>query len=476
MKLNLAICLLLFTSVMMAQDYSRDIKMGAKASKDVEKEMGDYHHDALEKIVRNVGEKLVAALKKKPEGFQFQFHLVEAEEPNAFALPGGYVYVTRGLLPLVQTEDELAGIMAHEIMHVIKRHSVRQFNRAVIPFVLELPGELVNAVSMTNLTKLINLPIVFVSETYLANYSRKHEKEADDLGIELAADAGYNPKELANALNRLSKGVEAMTGEMEKRNFLNDHPYTPKRVEDIVKRSAKLSIAKVPHLYSSQEAFIQNFKGLFVGNNPKNGVFIDSLFIQPDLNFSMIMPAGWKKVNEPDMVSATPADKGAAVTLCMADEKKTPRELGLEMQKKLTQSKTIHLEYSGDTTINSLPSYILRVTGKKNGKSGTLEMIWISYEQHVYQLSGISVPEKRKLCAESIRSFRPARSIDRSKIKAREIEIVSSQADETLEAFSKRTNNKLKPEITRIINDLGKDAKLPANKEIKIAVEKVYQN
>ncbi len=150
------------------------------------------------------------ALEKKPTEFEFKFHLVDMEEPNAFALPGGHIYVTRGILPLIQTEDELAGIIGHEIMHVIQRHSVKQFNREIVPAVLKVPGNIINAITFSRLGNIINVPIDIIASPFIAKYSRKHEKEADDLGIDLAARAGYDPAQLANALERLSKEIEVI--------------------------------------------------------------------------------------------------------------------------------------------------------------------------------------------------------------------------------------------------------------------------
>ena len=126
------------TASCIAQDVSYDKKLGAENSLLVEQEIGLYHHDSLYRLVNAVGQKLVSRLKNNP--FEFKFFLADSPEPNAFALPGGYVYVTRGIIPLIQTEDELAGIMAHEIIHVTERHSVKQMKKGVIGGVLQLPG------------------------------------------------------------------------------------------------------------------------------------------------------------------------------------------------------------------------------------------------------------------------------------------------------------------------------------------------
>ncbi|HEX5169434.1 MAG TPA: M48 family metalloprotease [Cyclobacteriaceae bacterium] len=129
------------------QNISLDKKLGADNSALVEQEIGLYHHDSLYALVNAVGQKLVSKLKNNP--FEFKFFLADTQDPNAFALPGGYIYITRGILPLIQSEDELAGIMAHEIIHVVERHSVKQMNKGLIGGILQIPGNLINAVTGT---------------------------------------------------------------------------------------------------------------------------------------------------------------------------------------------------------------------------------------------------------------------------------------------------------------------------------------
>jgi len=196
-----------------AQDVSLDKKLGAENALMVEQEMGIYHHDSLYQLVNSVGKKLVSRLKNNP--FEFKFFLVDSPVPNAFALPGGYVYVTRGILPIIETEDELAGIMAHEIIHVTQRHSVKQMKKGIWTSLLSIPGNLINSVTGTKLGNILNAPINLTTGAFIAKYSRGHETEADKFGIQLAASAGYKTDALADALLRLSKEIELLTGESE---------------------------------------------------------------------------------------------------------------------------------------------------------------------------------------------------------------------------------------------------------------------
>ena len=203
MKGLLSVILACVYSISVSQDYSLDRKLGEENSKLVEQEIGIYKHDSLQWLINSVGQKLVSRLKNKP--FEFHFYLADSEEPNAFALPGGYIYVTRGILPLLQTEDELAGVMAHEIIHVMQRHSVKQIQKSMLTGILKLPGNLINSVTGTQLGNILNTPIGLVTGSYIAKYSRGHESESDKFGIQLAASAGYKTDALADALERLAK-------------------------------------------------------------------------------------------------------------------------------------------------------------------------------------------------------------------------------------------------------------------------------
>lgn len=458
-----------------AQNYSKDVKMGEKAAEQVGQEMGYYKHDSLENLIKSIGKKLVLALEKKPKEFEFEFQLVDAEEPNAFALPGGHIYVTRGILPLIQNEDELAGIIGHEIMHVIQRHSVKQFNREIVPAVLKIPGNIINTITFSRLGNIINVPIDFISSPFIAKYSRKHEKEADDLGILLAARAGYDPAKLANALDRLSKEIEVLTGEAERRSFLSDHPYTPLRSEDIRTRSKTIVPAKSFPVATSQDNFMQKFNGLCFGHNPENGVFADSLFVHPGLGISMIFPSGWGKENGKTQVSAYHKDKDAALALSIASNSLHLNQYVKEFEKKLNKNKPVKSDFSGDTTLRGLPAHILRITNTKKGQEIILELIWVEHKNVVYQLEGVCINGKRNATAKALRSFKPMTSSERNMVMIYELQVVSALKDESIEQLSKRTENHLNPELTLIFNDLNKQSLLNSGTKVKVIKKTLYK-
>jgi predicted Zn-dependent protease len=449
-----------------AQDISYDKKLGAENALIVEQEMGIYHHDSLTRLVNAVGQKLVSRLKKNP--FEFKFFLADTPEPNAFALPGGYIYVTRGILPLLQTEDELAGIMAHEIIHVTERHSVKQMRKGVIGGVLQLPGNLINSVTGTQIGNILNTPVALSSRVFIAKYSRGHEKQADGGGVQLAASAGYNANALADALERLSKGVELMTGKAEKKDYFSDHPFTPTRAADIRNAAPKYKPVNSSHITRSKEMFQVNFNGLCFGPNPKQGIFKDTLFIHPDLGFSWIVPSGWETVNKPGSVGSYTEKVDAFVILSIVDTAKSAREIGEKVQQKVGKSKELIVQSAVDTTINYNNAYLLRLKSADKKKEVLVELLWIEFEGHLFSLVGAFAPVNKQVAHQALCTIRKSQKEELEAVLLYELQVVYAKKSETIEQLSERTGNKLKLPLTALINDL--DQKNPLNENILVKI------
>jgi len=454
-----------------AQDVSLDKKLGAENAAKVEQEMGIYQHDSLYRLVNSVGNKLVSRLRNTP--FEFRFFLADSPEPNAFALPGGYVYVTRGILPLVQTEDELAGIMAHEIIHVTQRHSVKQMQKGLLTGILTVPGKLINTVTGTKVGNIINAPIEFSGKAFTAQYSRGHESEADEFGIQLMASAGYKPEALADALERLSKVVELLTNKAEKNNYFSDHPYTPKRVAYIRKNAPLYKPVNPAPVTASENEFLKNFERLTFGQNPEQGIFKDSLFVQPGLSFAWFTPPGWQTMNKPAVAGGFSENGDAIVTLRISDPDKTIRQTGDEAKEKASKMEGVTVEAAGDTVIHSFPAYRLRFTSMDKKEVAKVELIWIDYQGQVFQLAGVCLPSLMKPVHQSLCSFQKANRDQLDLVKLYQLHYVQSQ-NETLDQLSARTGNVLMPSLTAAINNLTPSARLMAGSGVKIVKSSPY--
>jgi predicted Zn-dependent protease len=288
-------------------------KAGEEAAKQVEEQMGLYEASATEAYVRAIGERLVSKLGPTPYSFTFQ--IVDQFEPNAFAVPGGHVYISRGLLLLANSEDEIAGVLGYEISHVTERHSGRQSRKAILPGVLSVPGAVVGSVVGEDVGALINAPITTIGKVSLAKYSRGQEREADELGMALAAKAGYEPLALATILVQLEREVEALTGEQNKGSFFDSHPTTPKRVKGIEKGATRLTAAPQPAIAADKRDLLTRLDGLHFGVNPAQGLFREKQFLHPDMGFTITFPEGWQTVNNPTVVGAIAPELNALATL-----------------------------------------------------------------------------------------------------------------------------------------------------------------
>ena len=170
---------------------SSDEEIGAEVAKQVEAEIGLYQAPVTRDYVRAIGSRLVSHLEDNE--FAFRFNIVDQFDPNAFAAPGGWVYVSRGLLVLANSEDELAGVIGHEITHVTERHSAGRQRRGLLGGILKIPGNIVGVVVGKDIGDLINSPLDTIGQISLASYSRGQESEADRLGMRLAAGAATIP-------------------------------------------------------------------------------------------------------------------------------------------------------------------------------------------------------------------------------------------------------------------------------------------
>ncbi|MEZ5196732.1 MAG: M48 family metalloprotease [Bacteroidales bacterium] len=358
-QINFLVILLFISNLSIAQDYSYDKQIGAESAIQVEQTIGIYNDSALTSYVQAVGQRLVGALGESP--FTFQFHVVDMAEPNAFALPGGYIYISRGLLSLVNDEAELACVMGHEMIHVTKRHAIKQMKKSIFPCILHIPGAVVGMFN-SNLGNIINAPVSLGSELFLKNYSRKQESEADKLGIKLASIAGYNPEKLAIILERLSTDVEHLTGESEKRSYFSSHPYTPKRVENIEKEIAELQWTEKAAIAPDTKSLYEKIAGMVYGPNPAQGIFDSTFFMHPDLNLSITFPDGWKTINVPVAVGAVQKDGEARLVYMINDSVVEPDTIGKAFADYLKKEYKLKPDQNQSIDINGFPAYVVSIT------------------------------------------------------------------------------------------------------------------
>ena len=207
-------------------------QMGAQISQEVASQVRFNNDPAVNAYIRNMGQRIVAQAAPPFNQLPWQFHVVEDESINAFAIPGGHVYVNTGLIKNADNASELAGVMAHEISHVLARHSTEQLSRQYGLSVIA------SAVLGQNPSQVAAIAAQIAATGAIARFSREAEREADEIGIHAMAAAGYNPLGMATMFEELLEHQQSQPSRVEQ--FFSSHPLTQERVRDARKRAEQI--------------------------------------------------------------------------------------------------------------------------------------------------------------------------------------------------------------------------------------------
>jgi predicted Zn-dependent protease len=314
--------------VLMSEE--QEISLGRKYSAEITKEMPPYDDPELEQLVQQVGEK-VAANSHRPD-LIYRFTVLDSTSVNAFALPGGYIYITRGLLAYLDSEAELAAVLGHEIGHVTARHSVRQHSTTTVTGIL---GAVLAASTgiqgVDTLTDLAGTAIV-------RGYGREHELEADRLGAEYLAKTGYDPQAMLQVVGVLKdqETFDKQIAKLEDREprayhgLFATHPDNDKRLQEVIGAAARLRAPDQAHI--GRDSFLQALDGMTFGDRETGGIVRGNRFYHKDLDFTLAFPAEWRIDNQAERIVATSRDNDGVIQLTLDDLNKriAPREFMLQ--------------------------------------------------------------------------------------------------------------------------------------------------
>lgn len=310
--------------VLMSEE--QEISLGREYSAEVTREMPAYDNPELARLVQSVGE-AVAANSHRPE-LIYRFTVLDSPRVNAFALPGGYIYITRGLLAYLNSEAELAAVLGHEIGHVTARHSVRRHSTATMTGLL---GTVVAASTgiqgVDTLTNLLGTAIV-------RGYGREHELEADRLGAEYIAKSGYDPQGMLDVVGVLKnqEAYDKLVAEKEGREpqayhgLFSTHPDNDARFQEVV--AAANRFRSTAAVRRDRDAFLQALDGLTFGERVEQGVVRNRHFYHRELDFSVSFPEGWRIDNGSERILATSTGNDGLIQVSFTDlnRRLTPRE------------------------------------------------------------------------------------------------------------------------------------------------------
>jgi predicted Zn-dependent protease len=448
--------------------------IGAAAAKQVEETMGLVEMPTLAAYVSDVGARLVRSLPSSE--IDFHFAVVDTPEPNAFALPGGYIYVSRGLLVLLGTEDELAGVIGHELGHVMARHHAQTLLRNVSLAPVRIATRLGGAVAAI-VSPIVGQTIAGAGEIATglvsAPYGREQEREADRLGQSYAAKSGWDPAGLADVMLALGRELELAGGDPSRVSILATHPASEERRLTAIENAKSLSpSAGGAKAKLGRSAFLQKLEGLLVGQGAAAGVFDGDDFLHPDLGFAISFPSGWEQVNSDTFVGATDKKQSAGVLVQLEGKGDDPLEVA-----RATRLQGGRLE---------APPRSSEVGGKRaatamlRGSRGRAQLTWVSHKGLVFRISGgaptATFAKLEPTLRRSSESFRDLSRADRSRIREDRLQIVRARKGDVVGDVLERHGSRWEVEAAAAANALQVDDRLRNGQLIKISIPTRYDD
>src|SRR4051812_16142185 len=272
---------------------AQELAIGQQQDAEIRREMGVYDDRALGQYVNEIGQE-IARTSHRPN-LPWTFTIVDSPAINAFALPGGYVYITRGILAYLDDESELAGVLGHEIGHVTARHAAQAYTRQAEANL----GLTIASIFVPSTRPFTDLSASGLGVLFLRN-GREAELEADRLGVEYGSGAGYDPSGVPRFLSTLAR-VDALSARGVP-NWLSTHPDPGSRVAKAEPIAGKFVSADAKKV--NRDQFLEHVQGLVVGDNPKDGIVRGNEFLHPLLRIALKFPDGWELTNSSEAVLA----------------------------------------------------------------------------------------------------------------------------------------------------------------------------
>lgn len=354
---------------------SQEIQMGQQAAVEVRQSSGLVPDSALQAYVRGIGLRIAKASERP--NLPWSFDVVDAPAVNAFALPGGSIFITRGILGYMQNEAELATVLGHEIGHVTARHSVHQMSQQQIAQGILGVGSILNSsVAAVAGVASQGLGILFLK------YSRDNETQADDLGFRYALNDGYDVRAMRSMFEMLER-VTTSSGGGRLPQWLATHPDPGNRIARTDQRlagvTADLSKARV-----NRDPFVRHLDGLVFGENPRQGFFEGQRFNHPDLAFRFDFPVGWKTQNQPSSVVGVSPNQNAMVALSVPGNQAPDQALAA-----FVGQQGIQAANQSSAALNGFPAAAADFQAQsQDGQAIAGRVVFLAYGGTTYRLIG----------------------------------------------------------------------------------------
>jgi predicted Zn-dependent protease len=440
---------------------SDEIALGKESDPQIVAQYGVYNDAKLNQYLSDLGNRM-AQISHRPQ-LKYEFKIVDSPIINAFAVPGGYVYFTRGIMAYLNNEAELAGVLGHEIGHITARHSAQQMSQAQLAQV----GLGVGSVLSPTFAQFAGMAGTGIQVLFL-KFGRDHERQSDQLGVEYSTKIGYDAREMANFFATLDR-MQSTSDGGGLPGWLSTHPQPEERVVNVRQMAEeRQQTLDVSQLKINRNEYLQMIDGIVFGEDPRHGYVDGNMFYHPDLKFQFPIPANWKTVNTPSKVGMISADEKAMMILTVASGSSLA-----EIENAFVQQFGVSVINSTGKTVNGLPARVL--VGDVPQQEGVIRLMsyFIQYGNLIYVLYGYTYQPTfetyRPMFEATMNGFKELK--DQSKINVQPTRVRIKTVPKTATLQEALKSFKVKDEMleeTSLINGMLLTDTVQANSKIKV--------
>ncbi len=429
----------------------QEASIGASEHEKVRQTYGEFITGPIAEYVNRIGQKVASGTERSD--VQYKFYVIDSPIVNAFAIPGGYIYVSRGLLALANSEAEMAGVIAHEIGHITARHAAERMSHGV------LAGLGAAVLSAATGSSAVGQIANVGSDLYIKSYSRGQETQADELGVRYLATAGYDPNAMAGFLKSLdaqTKLDQKIAGASEGAgfNYFSTHPVTGDRVT----HASALAVnygggAKV----DNRDVYLSMINGLTYGDSEAQGFVRGNNFYHPKMGFTFSVPQGFEIQNNPNELIA--ASKDGSIIILDAGRDDQGRDPLRYLTENWMKNKPSSAQ-AENVTINGMPAATAAFAGTANGAPVIIRVVAIQWKPGQFFRFQMAIPQNAGTAAvENMKrttySFRAMTESERASVHALKVRTFTAAGESLAQAAARMAFPTHKEERFAVLNGLG---------------------
>lgn len=409
-----------------------ELSLGQQSDPSIQAEFGVYADSLLQQYVGIQGRSM-AKISHRPT-LDFQFKVMDSDVVNAFAVPGGFVYFTRGILAHFNNEAQFMGVLGHEIGHVTARHGAQQQTKQIL-----LQGGLI--VGMIASPKFAEYADVASQglQLLMLKYSRDHESQSDKLGVEYSSKTGYDAREMAGFFQTIGRIQEAAGANIP--SFLSTHPDPGDRYTNVTAMAIETQKANPSKTYEiNRDGYLRRIEGLIYGEDPRQGYVENNNFYHPELKFEFPVPLDWQTHNSPIQFQMASKDQKAMMILTLAPEKTLD-----EAANAVVQKHKLKVVDQRNTNINGLQAIIQvgdqvpeNAQNAQVAAQNTTRVMttFIAYNGMNYLIHGVAgltdFPQYERFFSNTMNGFRTLTDYNKINVTPNRIRIKTVYTDGTL--------------------------------------------